>query len=110
MSVATGSGRALSLRVDHGQVSTVMRLEGELDISGVESLRRGLGRGVDGKEVVVDLRRLTFLDSMGLSALLEFALRATGPVTLIRGPQQVHRVFQIIGTESRFDWTTPHPI
>src|SRR5690606_27163514 len=50
----------------------VVRFDGELDISTADSLRERLLRGrTDGSsDVIVDLSRITFVDSVGLSLLV----------------------------------------
>jgi anti-sigma B factor antagonist len=47
-------------------------LTGELDIAGVDALRRAVhGVAGDGRRLVLDLRGLRFIDSTGLSMVLE---------------------------------------
>ena len=99
-----------AVQVEHHVDSTVMRVEGELDLAGAEAFRRQVLQGMDGKPVVIDLRSLTFLDSMGLGALLDLARTAPRPIKLVRGPANVHRVFEITNTEARLEWHDPGPL
>jgi len=98
-----------AVRVESEADSTVMRVEGELDIAGAESFRHQILQGMDGRPVIVDLRGLTFLDSMGLSALLDLARTSPQPMKFVRGPAHVHRVFAITNTEARLEWHDPGP-
>ena len=76
-------------------------LTGELDMASlpqldaaVAALREGTGLG----RVIVDLRRLRFLDSMGLEFLIK--LDAETELVLVRGPRPVHRLFDVMQMES----------
>jgi len=95
------------VQVEHHVDSTIMRVEGELDIAGADSFRRQILQGMNGKPVVMDLRGLRFLDSMGLSAVLGLARTSPRPIKLVRGPANVHRVFEITNTEARVEWYDP---
>ena len=61
-----------SLDVDAQEERTVFRLVGELDMATAPQLEEALrtGEHENASEIVFDLRGLSFLDSMGLSALL----------------------------------------
>jgi anti-sigma B factor antagonist len=90
----------------------IVRLAGDLDMAAAATCRDVLHsvRHGDTTDVVVDLRGLTFLDSMGLSALLEthnVGLDGPHAVSFIRGTGSVHRVFQITQMEERLDWIDP---
>jgi anti-sigma B factor antagonist len=85
---------------------TVLRLCGELDMATRPTLTKVLHELQHGgsQEIVVDLRGLSFLDSMGLSALLE--AHAAGQdghrtVSFIAGGRTVHTVFQITRMDER---------
>jgi anti-anti-sigma factor len=58
---------------DHG--ISVVRLSGEVDVSGAPALRRSLRRAVDNRDVglVIDLTEATYLDSAGVNILFELA-------------------------------------
>jgi anti-anti-sigma factor len=79
----------------------VIALSGELDLSGTPALDDEIGRlaAADGVErVVLDFRKLEFLDSSGLRsvALAHRRLDAAGrELVLVRGRETVQRVFEI---------------
>ncbi len=83
----------------HGpiDVSTAELLEGD-----VHALRRSGFR-----EVVLDLRHVSFLDSYGLRVLLALrnaAARDGFRLTLVPGPAPVQRLFELTATQTLFDW------
>jgi anti-sigma B factor antagonist len=90
----------VEIRPDRERVIVVPH--GELDLATVGILRAELGglvnRGFD--SIVLDLRRLAFLDSSGLRFILEQAARADTTVTLIDGDPAVSELFDITGTRS----------
>ena len=75
------TGRPFSLQTEEKDGSTVVHLEGELDLAGVRKLREALhsAQHADVSQIIVDLRGLTFLDSTGLGVLIAADLAgATG--------------------------------
>lgn len=79
-----------------------LRLSGELDLSTIEQLERAVASSVDGRPelVVLDLRKLVFLDSTGLRLMLQLHSRLAGVggrLVLVEGPRRVHRVFELTG-------------
>ena len=95
--------RVLEYRAFDG--GTVFAVEGDLDLGTVEQLKRPLfGICRRSNAVTVDLRRVAFLDCVGLRALLE--LDAEGAehdcrVEFIQGPDAVARVFELTGTREQ---------
>ena len=84
--------------------ATVVALAGELDMSGTFLLEPRLDALVDGapppREVVFDLRGLTFVDSTGLTTLVDAHRRLTdaGVATrFVRGSDDVQRIFTVAG-------------
>jgi anti-sigma B factor antagonist len=83
-------------------------LRGELDLSTVGKVQAELRR-VEASSppvVVLDLSRLTFLDSTGLRCLVtadERARDAGRRVVIVRGPDAVQRVFSITRLEERLE-------
>ena len=76
----------------------VVAATGELDRLGAET---GLGT------VVLDLRGLEFIDSSGLRlvVLADMQAREAGRrFALVRGPETVHRVFEITRMSERLDF------
>jgi anti-anti-sigma factor len=88
----------------------VVRLAGELDLKVAGDVGAAVEELLDAgcAHVVIDLRGLSFLDSSGINMLVaahRSAERRKRSVSLIRGPQHVHRVLQLVGTESLFTIT-----
>ena len=79
-------------------------VEGELDIATLPEFERCVTRmrsqGLE--RLVIDLRRLSFLDSMSIELLLRVhgELAATGAeLFVVRGPRAVDRIFQVMKLE-----------
>ncbi len=86
-----------------------LELVGELDLSTVYplKLRLELAEREEAETIVVDLRRVTFMDSIGLGTLLAHRLRARQAgrnLALVQGPQHIQDLFQLTGTQDKFDW------
>jgi anti-anti-sigma factor len=85
-----------------------LALHGELDLSTVGKVQDELRR-VEASAppvVVLDLKKLTFLDSTGLRCLVtadERAREAGRRVVIVRGPDPVQRVFSITRLEERLE-------
>jgi anti-sigma B factor antagonist len=95
---------SLVLRSHRDGDTHVVELLGELDIAGAPSLEEELLRveASDAQSIVCDLGSLEFIDSTGIRLLVMAADRsAGGRFTILRGPQQVHRVFEITDLVSR---------
>jgi len=79
----------------------IVTLSGELDLSGASRLEAEVERlaKLEGPEtVVLDLRGLEFMDSSGLRLVTLADRRLMGEgrrLVLVRGPEAVHRVFEI---------------
>lgn len=83
-------------------------LVGELDLSTVAKVEEELRRveQSDPPTVVLDLSRLTFLDSTGLRCIVtadERAREAGRRIIVVRGPDPVQRVFSITRLEERLE-------
>ena len=89
---------SLSVRSEHEDDVCIIELIGELDLDGAPRLEEELraAEAGDATSIVVDLGQLEFIDSTGLRLLVMAAERSpTGRFSLLRGPKQVHRVFEI---------------
>jgi anti-sigma B factor antagonist len=89
-----------------GLVHVVLR--GELDLSTVGKVQNELERVEQSSPstVVLDLSKLSFLDSTGLRCIVtadERARQAGRRVVLVRGPDPVQRVFTITRLEDRLE-------
>ena len=101
-----------SYRIESGSNATLLRLMGELDMAASPALRDLLGdlQGSGAGEIVIDLRGLCFLDSMGLSALVEAHVAGQDgqrKVSFIKGGRSVQRVFAVTEMDKRVTWTDP---
>lgn len=95
---------SLALRSTREGDAQVIELIGELDLDGAPRLEEELLRveATDVTSIVVDLGNLEFIDSTGIRLLVMAAERcAEGRFSLLRGPKQVHRVFEITDLADR---------
>ena len=86
----------------------MIELSGELDIAGAVALEQELARVEPSAEaVVIDLRRVAFMDSSGLR-LIAIAAQRAGELgrrlALVPGPEQVMRVFDITRMRERLEF------
>ena len=89
--------------------AAILRVSGELDITGADVLETRIKEleGDSPDVVVIDLRKVSFMDSTGLRSLLR--ARALGSeegwsLKLIRGPEPVHRVLELTRMDEVFDF------
>jgi anti-sigma B factor antagonist len=85
-----------------------MALVGELDLSSVPKVQEELRRVEAGSPatLVLDLSKLTFLDSTGLRCIVTADERARNEgrrIVIVRGPDAVQRVFAITRLEDRLE-------
>jgi len=83
-------------------------LTGELDLSTVDKVEQELTRveALGPAIVVLDLSRLTFLDSSGLRLIVgadQRARRESRRFVVVRGPDTVQRVFSITHLDEQID-------
>lgn len=95
-----------SVETRDGNHAVVIGVTGELDLASSPALEQELERGVasQAEVVIVDLRRLEFMDSTGLSVLVRAHQRATEKgqrFGVVRGPQQVQRLLSLTGVADR---------
>jgi anti-sigma B factor antagonist len=94
--------------------SRTLILTGEVDLltaPDIESAIRELCAGGTG-EIVLDLRKVTFMDSTGLRATVSAQKLCDEHgfgFSLIKGQAQVQRLFEIAGLDTRFQWQTVRP-
>jgi anti-sigma B factor antagonist len=88
----------------------VIAATGELDLSGATDLEAELQRLTEDPDfgtLVLDLSRLEFMDSSGLRTIVLADMRAREAgrrFALVRGPETVHRVFEITRMSDRLDF------
>ncbi len=99
----------LSFKTTVTSDAAVVALTGELDVSGSALLEQELDRisaDHDPRAVVLDLSQLEFMDSTGLRlvVLADARCRQDGRrFALVRGNEQVHRVFEITRMAERLE-------
>jgi anti-sigma B factor antagonist len=98
----------------------VLRLEvdGEVDVSSAPGLLDSIlcaALASDHRQVVIDLRHVTFVDSTGLGALIETHRRLSrngSHLVIVRPSGLVRRLFEATGLDSvldvRPDWSDGH--
>ncbi len=91
--------------------SGVIAPQGPIDLQTAEMLEGDVHalRRSGHREVVLDLRQVTFLDSYGLRVLLSLrnaAARDGFRLTLVPGPAPVQRLFELTATQTLFDWAS----
>ncbi len=89
---------SLTLRSERDGDTHIIELIGELDLDGAPHLEEELrdAERSDASSIVVDLGGLEFIDSTGIRLLVMASERCPeGRFSLLRGPKQVHRVFEI---------------
>jgi anti-sigma B factor antagonist len=89
-------------RTEDGLDAAWVRVAGELDLATVPQLERSLQEPqLQARLVVLDLRKLAFMDSAGVHAIVNASIRARhvgGRLVLLRGPANVDRVFRLAGS------------
>jgi anti-sigma B factor antagonist len=98
----------LDVRTEDRDGLVHMALVGELDLSSVAKVQEELRRiEADAPaKLVVDLSKLTFLDSTGLRCIVTADERAREQgrrIVIVRGPDAVQRVFAITRLEDRLE-------
>ena len=96
----------LDVRTEDRDGLVHIALVGELDLSSVAKVQEELRRVEAGSPatLVVDLSKLTFLDSTGLRCIVTADERAREQgrrIVIVRGPDAVQRVFAITRLEER---------
>ncbi|HEX3276940.1 MAG TPA: STAS domain-containing protein [Thermoleophilaceae bacterium] len=98
----------LDVRTEDRDGLVHMALMGELDLSSVAKVQEELRR-IEANApatLVVDLSKLTFLDSTGLRCIVTADERAREQgrrIVIVRGPDAVQRVFAITRLEERLE-------
>jgi anti-sigma B factor antagonist len=79
-----------------------LRLIGELDLATAPALKAAFDELPARGSVTLDLTELTFIDSSGLHAIMQFApsLNGDGPLTLANPSAHVSRLLEIVHMDS----------
>jgi anti-sigma B factor antagonist len=94
------------------QPEALIELIGELDLASVPTLLAAVEEMYSswGERVVLDLGRLVFIDAAGLHAVLDLyekCLNISATLTIVPGPWNVQRVFEIAGVEQLMPFSSP---
>jgi anti-sigma B factor antagonist len=99
---------------DGGHGSVWVHVAGELDLATSPLLERTLrGAKLRSRQVVLDLRELTFIDSCGVRVIVDASVRARRVkrrVILVPGPPQVDRVLKLTGALEVLEIGGLHPV
>ena len=95
-----------SVDVQDGEQAVLIGVSGELDLASSPELERELERGTASAAelLIIDLRKLEFMDSTGLSVLVRAHQKATQSgkrFAIVKGPQQVERLLSLTGVAER---------
>lgn len=98
----------LELTTETAGTTVRLALEGELDIASAGQVERELTRiEREGPQVLVlDLRRLGFMDSTGLRIVVAADARAreqSRRLVVVRGPDAVQRIFRMTRLDERLE-------
>jgi len=102
---------ALKLRSRRVGDTHTIALAGEFDLSSVEAVERELelvGR-TDTPAIVLDLSQLEFIDSSGLRVIVMAHRHAADRLSIVRGPERVHRVFEMCDMVKLLPFVDEHP-
>jgi len=82
---------------------------GEIDLATIDAVEAEVEAALaDAPALVLDLREVTFIDSAGLRLVLETSRKA-GRFSVVRGPGEVQRVFDLVGLDQRLDMLDEPP-
>jgi anti-sigma B factor antagonist len=98
-----GETLAISVRSERGY--PVVAVAGEIDIATVTQLRERLFElAVSGRQLVIDLDRVSFIDSAGLGALAGTARRAAAhgaSLHVVCARPRIRQLFRLTGLDRR---------
>jgi anti-anti-sigma factor len=89
--------------------AVVVVVQGEIDIATVGALRTRLAAACE-RDATIDLRRVEFLDCLGLQLLLEQHERSRAHgrrLDFVQGPPAVRRVFELTGALEQLSFVEP---
>jgi anti-sigma B factor antagonist len=110
MSAAQSSPyRPFGISVVRSQGEVVVIPVGDVDLASADILRHEVEKvpGAGVAQVVVDLTKVDFIDSVGLRALLSLRNDANQnghALTLVAPGPTARRIFEVTGTRGLFDW------
>jgi anti-anti-sigma factor len=97
-----------ALRSPRVRPRVVLELHGDLDVAAATEVHKlMLARPLPvGGQLVLDLSAVTFIDSTGIRLILqaqEHALRHAAGLVVVRGPERVMRVLELVGLDAQLD-------
>ena len=106
--------KPLELRVEQDSGVARLVVSGELDLATAERLEEELKRHErdEPSTLVLDLRELTFMDSTGLRTVIAADARARERgirLVIVRGPEDVDRVFQVTQMDRHLEMVDEPP-
>ena len=101
----------MTLRAERrdGEGHPVVAVHGDLDVDGAPELRRALVEAIDehpGRQLILDLEGVDFIDSAGLGMLVAGLKRAKdrgGDLVLVATGQNVLRILEVTGLTRVFE-------
>jgi anti-anti-sigma factor len=99
------------ITIDGGTATAA--LSGDFDMQATFTIEPALERALEEPDVralVIDLSGLRFIDSTGLGVLIRIegeAKRREIALSIVPGPADVHRVFEMAGLEDALPFTEP---
>jgi|SRR6185369_3541015 anti-anti-sigma factor len=100
------------VQVQHIGDTAVVAPAGELDLATAHELGAALAEAAyrGAPRVILDLRRLTFVDSSGIGVIVKFkrhfAVEGV-PFGVVKGDDNVQRAFALSHVEPLLPWTAP---
>jgi anti-sigma B factor antagonist len=90
------------------RTQVVLPITGDLDVAGATAAHKQLlGLALQpGDQLVLDLSELQFMDSTGIRLILQArdsALRHGAGFALVRGPESVMRVLELVGLDEQLE-------
>jgi anti-sigma B factor antagonist len=106
MSTVSEAGR-FEVRTCPDRERVILAVAGELDLASVAALQAALDelRAAGWENIVLDVRELTFIDSMGLSLLLDAeraARQGDARFAIVDGSPAVARLLEVVGLSDHF--------
>ena len=100
------------LKVERRGATAILRLSGELDLTGAEDLESCVNElaGNSPDVVIIDLREVSFMDSTGLRSLIRaraLETEADWKVKLVAGPAPVQKVLELTRMDDVFEFVGP---
>jgi anti-anti-sigma factor len=106
--------KPFEIDVQGRESSVLVRLSGEIDLAAVEAIETELLPLEDRfPTVILDLRRVTFLDSTGLRAIVSADARARkngAELKIVRGPEQVQKILYLAGLDKILPLVDPEEL